>query len=54
MYWDYLDFPKKFWGLGPYPLYGAQGPDLSCFGGIGGPGPHRGWGPQSPKFFWEV
>ena len=22
-----------------------------CFGS---PGPYRGWGPQTPKFFWEV
>ena len=41
VYWDFLNFPKKFWGLGAHPLYGA-------------PGPIEGMGPQTPKFFWEV
>ena len=35
---------------GPTP-YGARDPQITLFRG---PGYHRGWGPQTPKFFWEV
>ena len=40
--------PKKIWGLGATPLYGAQG---AHFGVFGPPGPHRGGWPPDPKFF---
>ena len=29
-------------------------PNFSWRAKFGGPGFHRGWGPQTPKFFWEV
>ena len=54
VYWDFLDFPKKIWGLGAPPLMGAGTPQMAKIRHLGGPGPHRGWGPQTPNFFWEV
>ena len=40
--------PKKIWGLGANPLYGAQGAQIPQ---NGPPGPHRGGWPPDPKFF---
>ena len=51
VYWDFLDFPKKNLGSGGLTPYGAWDPPNALFWG---PGPHKGWGPQTPKFFWEV
>ena len=43
--------PKKILGSGGPTQWGAQDPPNTHFGG---PGPPIGWGPQTPKFFWEV
>ena len=43
--------PKKLFVVGGPTPYGAQDPPYALFWG---PGPHKGWGPQTPKFFWEV
>ena len=51
MYWDYLDFPKKIWGLrAPSPMEPGtpQNPQNSL---IGGPRPHIGGGAPDPKIF---
>ena len=53
-YWDFLDSPKKFWCLGAPPPMGPGTPKQPQISLFGGPGYHRGWGPQTPKFFWEV
>ena len=50
-YWDFLKFPQKIWGLRAPPPIGPGTPPNASFGG---PGPHMGWGPQTPNFFWEV
>ena len=54
VYWDFNDFPKKFGGLGAPSLMICGTPKMPYFGHLGGPGYHSGWGPQTPKFFWEV
>ena len=51
VYWDFLHFPKKIWGLWAHPLYGAPDPPN---GACGGSGPHRGGGPKDPKFFLGI
>ena len=33
---------------------GAWGPPNASFRAFGGPRPHKGEGPQTPKFFWEM
>ena len=43
--------PKKNLGSKGPTQRGARDPQ---FGYLGGPGPPIGWGPQTPKFFWEV
>ena len=54
VYWDFLDFPKKIWGLGAPPPICTGTPQMPKIRHLGGHGPHRGWGPQTLKFFWEV
>ena len=51
VYWDFLHFPKKIWGLWVHLFYGARGPPDGVYGT---PGPIEGVSPQAPKFFWEV
>ena len=43
--------PKKFLVFGGPTPYGIQDRKIGLFGG---PRYHRGWDPQTPKFFWEV
>ena len=45
---------KKFGVWGPSPLRGPGTLQMPHLGHLGGPGPPIGWGPQTPKFFWEV
>ena len=45
---------KKFGVWGPSPLMGPGTPKCPKWGIWRPPGPHRGEGPQTPKFFWEV
>ena len=57
MYRDYLDFPKKIWGLrAPSPMkpgtpYEARDPPRPQNSLIGGPRPHIGGGAPDPKIF---
>ena len=43
--------PKKILVFGGPTPYGTWDPQISLFCG---PGSHRGWGPKTPKMFWEV
>ena len=54
VYCDVLDFSKKIWGLGAPPPMRPGPPEMVKIRHLGGPGPHRGWGPQTPNFFWKV
>ena len=54
VYWDFLDFPKKIWGLGAPPPMGPGTPKCLILDIWGGPGTDRGRGPQTQNFFWEV
>ena len=49
-----LGLPKKNLGSEGPTLYGTQDPQNASFRAFGGPESHRGWGPQTPKLFWEV
>ena len=51
MYWDYLDFPKKIWGLGALPTMGHSTPQNPQNSLSQGPGPHIGGGAPDPKIF---
>ena len=54
VYWHFLDSQKKFWGLGAPSPYLYWDPQNALNKAFGGSHPHRGWGPQTPNFFWEV
>ena len=54
VYWDFLDFPKKIWGLGAPPPICTGTPQMPKIRHLGGSGTDRGRGPQTQKFFWEV
>ena len=54
VYWDVLDFSKKIWSLGAPPPMRPGPLEMAKIRHLGGPGPHRGWGPLTPKFFWEL
>ena len=51
VYWDFLDFPKKIWGLGAPSSMVPGTPEI---GHLGVPDPIEGGVPQTPNFFWEV
>ena len=51
VYWDFHDFPKKFWGLGAPPPMGPGTPQMPYFVV---PGPIRGGALRPQIFFWEV
>ena len=54
MYWGYLDFLKKSWGLGA-PLPKGPMTPLDPQNSLSrGPGPHIRGGAPDPKFFWGV
>ena len=48
VYWDFHDFPKKFWGLGAPPPMGPGTPHMPYFGV---PGPIKGGAPRPQIFF---
>ena len=51
VYCDFLDFPKKIWGLGAPPPMGPRTPQMPYFRVLG---PIRDWAPrglQTPNFF---
>ena len=54
VYWDFLDFPKKIWGLRAPPAICTGTPKMPYFRHLGGPGTDRGRGPQTTKIFWDV
>ena len=54
IYWDFLDFPKKIWGLGAPPPMGPGPPGTPQMPYFGVPGPRKGRGPRPKIFFWEV
>ena len=43
-YQDFLDFPKKFWGLGPSPHIGSGTPQMPHLGVPGPPDPQKFFG----------
>ena len=51
VYWDFLDFPKKIWGLGTPPPMGPGTPQMPYFGV---PDPIGGGSLRPQIFFWEV
>ena len=51
MYWDYQDFPKKFWGLRAASPMMPRTPRRPQNSFIGGPRPHIDGGAPDPKIF---
>ena len=45
VYWDFIDFPKKFGGLGAPPTMIPGTPQMPKIRHFGGPTYHKGWGP---------